>query len=1253
MQTMHGSFSMLNKVECPEPNRLRDLLDEMLPDREQVALTRHLGDCGHCQHRLEALALDGQPWSVVNRLGRWSECPGPALGRVIAGLKKGLGGASTGDPAESAPENADVTLDFLTSPTGPEQIGRFGPYEVLGVLGHGGMGIVLEANDPVLNRRVAIKVLAPQLAASGAARKRFAREARAAAAISHEHVVTIHAVGEEAGLPYLVMQCVPGPSLQERLDRDGPLELEEVLRIGLQTAQGLAAAHAQGVVHRDVKPGNILLEDGYRVRLTDFGLARVADDATVTNSGFLPGTPAYMSPEQARGEAVDHRADLFSLGSVLYALCTGRSPFRASTLMGLLRRVSEDVPRPLQEINPRVPDWLVEVMNRLHAKEPARRFQSAQEVAEVFAACLAHAQQPTTASTERLSALGLASSTVGNGPSESNHQDEPSEGSLSGTRSQKAGRRLPKALVAAACLLALVASEASGLTGIVQWAATVLRIRTPDGTLVIEVKDPGVQVTVDGQDVLISGTGIAEVRLRAGQHRVLATKDGKPVLTKLVDIKHNGKEMVTVSLEPAGTQPPAVGRAPVPPVGEPLHLKGHTDRVTSAAFSPDGKVLVTGSADGTVRTWDAVTGKFLSVLPRKGPVVAVKFFSDGKTLLTASEDGTLQLWDVATGKQLASLKLGMKLTSGVLRPDARVFASTGDGAVRLWDVATGKELAGVAGPDGGGRELTFSPDGRTLAIAEGGRVRLWDVGGADSVWLDAPTKNIRSLAFSPDGRRLAAGGDNVVRFWDMSTTRQLWTFTGREIVCVATSPDGKRVAAGDAGGSVWIHDAATGRQEYRLKGKDGAVTCLTFSPDGRSLAWGTASGDVRLWVVGQPVSDAEQRKLRDQLDAAWKAVQSAEERARRAQKGELDARRQADDQRAQVEAEKRRAQLLFYFAQIRLAQASWAKDPKKAREILNETSGDQRGWEWHFLARQARGKGLAYRVLPSESAVRAVAFSPDQKWIAIGTDTMVRLWDVPTGQEVEQCKFGQQGSVSGLAFSPDSRRLALVSSDGVVAVRDLAARKVVLRDWKARDELTAVAFSPNGKLLAVTSKERGQVRLLDAASLKPRRTLEGAVSGLAFSPDGRLVAAAGEDRDIRLWAVSSGKLVRKLSSHTGRISGLAFSPDGRQLASSGHDGKAVLWDVATGQLLHTLKGHQGMVTSVVWSPDGQRLVSGGEDGTARLWDARSGQPVLTLKGHEKAVASVAFSPDGRSILTGSLDGTARLWDATVIPGSKP
>src|SRR3989440_9419475 len=254
---------------------------------------------------------------------------------------------------------------------------------------------VFKAFDPRLHRVVAIKVLSPAYAANGAARKRFSREAQAVAAVKNEHVVAIYDVQAEAQPPFLVMECVDGVSLQDKIDKQGPFGVEEILRIGMQVAEGLAGAHKQGKIHRDIKPANILLENGVeRVKITDFGMARAVDDASVTQSGTVAGTPMYMSPEQAEGLAIDHRSDLFSLGTVLYAMGTGHPPFRASSTHAVLKRVIDATPRPIREVNNEMPDWLEAIIAKLHAKKPGERFQTAKEVAELLGQYLAHVQQP-------------------------------------------------------------------------------------------------------------------------------------------------------------------------------------------------------------------------------------------------------------------------------------------------------------------------------------------------------------------------------------------------------------------------------------------------------------------------------------------------------------------------------------------------------------------------------------------------------------------------------------------------------------------------------------------------------------------------------------------------------------------------------------------------------------------------------------------------------------------------------------------
>jgi serine/threonine protein kinase/formylglycine-generating enzyme required for sulfatase activity len=291
-------------------------------------------------------------------------------------------------------ESEETDLSFLSPPTKPDTLGRLGHYEIQSVLGRGGFGIVFKAFDEVLHRVVAIKMMSATIAATSPARKRFLREARAAAAVRHENVVQVYGV-EESPIPYLVMEFVPGKTLQQILDESGPLEAKDLLRIGADVARGLAAAHEKGLIHRDIKPGNILVEPGpdARAKLTDFGLARAADDASLTQSGIVAGTPMYMAPEQARGEEMDHRADLFSLGSVLYVAASGRPPFRAATSMAVLQRVAEESARPIREIIPEVPKWLCDVIARLHEKDPAKRFRSAREVADLLTDCQTQLQR--------------------------------------------------------------------------------------------------------------------------------------------------------------------------------------------------------------------------------------------------------------------------------------------------------------------------------------------------------------------------------------------------------------------------------------------------------------------------------------------------------------------------------------------------------------------------------------------------------------------------------------------------------------------------------------------------------------------------------------------------------------------------------------------------------------------------------------------------------------------------------------------
>lgn len=371
--------------------KLTAMLDSDAEAKEYPELLRHVEQCAYCQHHLETLAADADLWRHATQvLSEFSSTDDFRSKAESVGCRR-----QADDPPLEWTES--MARQLLQPSSHPELLGRIGRYEVERLIGSGGMGVVFKAFDTELNRPVAIKILAPYLAGSGPARQRFAREAKAAAAVVHEHVVPIHNVETDGQSPYLVMRYVSGESLQARIDRLGALDACEILRIAMQTASGLAAAHAQGVIHRDIKPSNILVEPSVeRSLITDFGLARAADDASLTQTGYHPGTPQFMSPEQARGDVLDPRSDLFSLGSVMYTMATGRPPFRAETSYGILRRITDSQPHDIQEINPNIPSWLCGVIRKLMQKSPDDRYQTAEALSEILSHCLAYVQRPAS-----------------------------------------------------------------------------------------------------------------------------------------------------------------------------------------------------------------------------------------------------------------------------------------------------------------------------------------------------------------------------------------------------------------------------------------------------------------------------------------------------------------------------------------------------------------------------------------------------------------------------------------------------------------------------------------------------------------------------------------------------------------------------------------------------------------------------------------------------------------------------------------
>lgn len=376
---------------------LEPLLQNLCDAATESEIQQHLDNCVQCQKRLEQLAADPETWSdVAAHLANSGELELDKVTKQrLANTQSIFVLADSTEEAAAEEDPYSSWMQILDPPAHPEALGKIDQFEIESKIGQGGMGIVLKGLDRELDRSVAIKVLAPHLASNGTARKRFAREAQAAAAVVHPNVVPIYSVNQNAARPYIVMQLVSGRSLQSVVDEDGPLPIRDVVRIAIQIADGLAAAHEQGLIHRDVKPANVLTErDVTRVMITDFGLARAVDDVSMTQTGWLTGTPHYMSPEQARGDDVDPRSDLFSLGSLMYFLATGRVPFRAERSFGVIQKIINESPTLANVINPHIRPELASIIAKLHEKEAGRRYQSATELADLLRDYLSHLQQP-------------------------------------------------------------------------------------------------------------------------------------------------------------------------------------------------------------------------------------------------------------------------------------------------------------------------------------------------------------------------------------------------------------------------------------------------------------------------------------------------------------------------------------------------------------------------------------------------------------------------------------------------------------------------------------------------------------------------------------------------------------------------------------------------------------------------------------------------------------------------------------------
>ena len=1062
-------------------------------------------------------------------------------------------------PQERDRQKILQTSGLLASPAGTllddesALIGRlFGPYRVLSLLGHGGMGSVwlAERADGLFTRRVALKLVHPALV-SRVLLERSVREREILAGLNHPNIARLIDAGfAEDGQPYLALEYVAGVPITSFCD-SRQLPICERLQIFRQVLSAVQYAHAHLVIHRDLKPSNIMVTPDGQVYLLDFGIAKLltegeAKETELTRIGGRALTPDYAAPEQIAGAPITTGADVYALGVMLYELLIGERPYRLKreTRGALEEAILQSDPTPPSRViltetaagargtggkrrANLVDSDLDTIVIKALKKSPAERYATAnafdEDIARYLRGDAVLAQRDSLA-----------------------------------YRFRKFGRRHRLGIAAASLLLLILA---------VGFAATSYEAR----------------IATQQRDVAVAARSRA---LTQTANSRLRDSDAQGAMAILLELSRERNARAARDAEELNAFQQARAAD-----SQLLALSGHAGSLKTVAYSPDGRRLVTASADATARIWDALTGRQLLVLAGHADRVRSALFSvDGKKVVTAAYDGTARIWDATSGQQLTLLSgHNGRMNFAVFSPDGhRIVTASGDGTGQLWDADQGRQLLELRGHTGIMTGAAFSSDGQRIATASHDRTAIvWNAAtGREIVQLKGHTHQVWCVAFSADGRRIATGSyDDTARIWDAESGRQLQVLSGHKnvVTSVEFSADGTHVLTASEDKTARVWDAVTGRELALLHSND-MLEMAAFAPDAGRVVTAGMDGIGRVWNL----RNAAEISVLTQSDL----VASAE------------------------------------------------FSPNGSRILTSSWDGTARIWD-------AKTGTRILTMDPHSGHIEFAAFSPDsRKVVTSSADGKVRIWDGASGHLIETAA-GHSDRVESSRFSPDGSRIVSASWDKTARVWEAATGKLLQILKGHTDKLDYAAFSPDGRYVVTASYDR-TARIWDARTGAQISTLAAhadRVSTAIFSPDGNRVVTASNDRTARVWEVATGEPVLVLSGHDDGVEMAAYSADGNRIVTGSYDHTVRIWDAHTGEQLKVLNGHLDLVETALFSPDGKQIVTASDDKTARIWNA-SAQPLSTQIAWAQAAQFDPLANSERFRLGLATTSDARRWPSS-------